>query len=68
MKKIDSITVDIKVCPECNSHLFTYDEKHKEVMCKLCGLIVKAPPSTAFITPDLKTIKITINIHEVIIE
>lgn len=56
--------VKIKVCPECNSHLFNYDEYHLELYCKLCGLVLKAPSSTDFTTPVLKTIQITINVAE----
>lgn len=66
--KNNKIHIHIKVCPECNSHIFNYDTYKKEVYCKLCGLIINAPPSADFTTPDLKTITITINIHEIIIE
>lgn len=68
MKKIDSIQVNIKLCPECNSHNFRYDNHHKELYCFNCGVVLIAPPSTDFITPDIKTVTITINIHEAIIE
>lgn len=60
--------VRLKVCPECYSHTFKYDEYHQELYCFNCGLILNAPPNRDFITPDLKTLTITITIHEVIIE
>ena len=65
---MNTITVNIKVCPECNSHIFRYDNYLKELYCFKCGTVLKAPPCTDFITPDLKQISIRINIHEVTIE
>lgn len=61
-----TIKIPINVCPDCHSHLFTYDEHYKETYCKLCGLVITAPYSADFTRPDLKTITITVNISEMI--
>lgn len=50
--------IKIKVCPECNSNCFSSDEIHLEIYCSKCGLVLKAPFSADFITPELKKIKI----------
>ena len=60
------IYVPVKVCPECNSHLFKNDNTTNEMYCLLCGLTIHAPYSTDFIRPDLKTINIVINVHETV--
>ena len=60
------IHVPVKVCPECNSHLFKTDDSTKEMYCLLCGLTIHAPYSTDFIRPDLKTIDMIINISETV--
>lgn len=54
----------IKVCPECNSHTFYKDTKHHETSCKVCGLVLIAPYSADFITPDFKIITITVTVSE----
>lgn len=59
-------TIAIKVCPECNSHIFYMDEIHHELYCNSCGLIIKAPPSMDFITTGFKTIYITLNLPETV--
>ena len=56
--------VPIKVCPECTGHIFYKDLRHYEVYCSVCGLVLKAPPSADFITPDFKTISMKINVTE----
>lgn len=65
---MNKIKVPIKVCPECNSHLFKHEENIKEIYCKLCGLVLNAPYSPDFITPDFKLIHIVINVAEVVEE
>lgn len=66
LPNMKTIKVPVKVCPDCHSHLFRYDERHKEMYCKLCGLVITAPYSTDFIRPDLKTLTIIINIPETV--
>ena len=61
-----TIKVPVRVCPDCYSHLFRYDDHAKELYCKLCGLVITAPYSTDFITPNLKKIHITISIPETV--
>lgn len=56
--------VAIKVCPECHSHLFKKDYRLHELYCRLCGLVLKAPYSVDFKTPDFKTLHLTINVPE----
>lgn len=63
---MSKIKVPVKVCPECNSHLFKHDESKREMTCKLCGLVIHAPYNADFITPDLKIIHITISIPETV--
>lgn len=59
--------VPVKVCPDCNSHLFRYDDHTKELYCYPCGLVIHAPYTTDFIRPDFKTIEIVINIPDTVI-
>ena len=56
--------VPIKVCPECYSHIFMIDHRLQEVYCSKCGLVLKAPYSTDFTTPDYKTIYLKIYLPE----
>jgi len=60
----NKILVPVKVCPECNSHLFKTDDSTKEMYCLLCGLTIHAPYSTDFIRPDFKIVNIVLNITE----
>lgn len=59
--------VQFKVCPECHSHLFKFDYRLHELYCSLCGLVLKAPYSNDFKTPDFKTLFITITLPEEVI-
>lgn len=64
-KTVKTNTIKIAVCPECNSHHLYKDEIHLETYCYNCGLVVKAPFSTDFITPDLKII--TLKIYDLLL-
>lgn len=58
--------IPIKVCPECNSHLFKFDTHHRELYCSVCGLIIYAPYTTDYIRPDFKTIHIILNVPDTV--
>lgn len=47
-----------KICPECGAeHSITKDEKHTEIYCKKCGLVISAQYyQYGIIFPGLKTI------------
>ena len=58
--------VKINLCPNCDGHIFRYDEYHKEQYCYSCGLVINAPYTADFIRPDFKTIIITLHIPETV--
>ena len=49
------------ICPECKTPENTnYDDKHDELYCKTCGLVLEAPPVHGQTFPGLQVI---INTH-----
>lgn len=52
--------VTIKVCPECNNDTFMEDPNTSNIYCCHCGLVVKAPFGSPFVTPGLKHKKLDI--------
>ena len=60
----NKILVPVKVCPECNSHIFKEDVTTHDLYCSLCGLIVKGSYCADFVIPDFKIVNIVLNITE----
>jgi ribosomal protein S27E len=40
----------LKHCPNCLATVFEEDTIHAEVICRACGLVIIAPPSSDYIT------------------
>lgn len=47
----------VKMCVECDSTLFHYEEGLREISCLKCGLVLASPPTTDFITDGFRYVK-----------
>ena len=45
-------------CPECKHTHFVEDKIHDEVVCRHCGLVVKAPPVCGLVFPGVVVVKV----------
>ena len=60
-------TYKFKLCPECYSCNFNYEEHTGEVSCARCGLIIQAPPTTDYKPAGFKLHIIEANFNNIIV-